>query len=304
MLKTKISGKTAIKTKNNSQKNAKLVKKNKVNFFIVSHHQIRLIRTFFYGKIFPITKYLALLFSILFIITSLYLAIFWKSKLENIENIALKYGYRAINFNVKPINYRINLYGNQQTKSEEIIAIAKECLIKNQYLSHQSIVEEIKNQIQALPWVKEVAVRLSLQESLNIYIKEHQPFAIWEDAGKKYIISQEARIIDTSNIENFNNLVILSGQDAYKNAQSLFKIISSQNQISQNIYSATWVGGRRWNIRLEDGLLIKMPADQGENIANSWRNFIEIYNMPGSTIGLKTIDLRVEGKIYLEYKQD
>ncbi len=94
-------------------------------------------------------------------------------------------------------------------------------------------------------------------------------------------------------------MVILSGKGANLHAQSLFNIFTIDPNLSANVYSATWIGDRRWDIRLENGLLIKLPEN---NLSDAWRNLIKIYHMPGSILGLKIIDLRVSDKIYLEYE--
>jgi cell division protein FtsQ len=105
--------------------------------------------------------------------------------------------------------------------------------------------------------------------------------------------------------DKFGYLVILTGKNAYKNVKSLFNILAIDPDISKNVYSATWVGGRRWDIRFENGLLIKLPSGNSDNdMRGAWNSLIKIYNMPGSLIGLKTIDLRIAKKIYLEYNDN
>ena len=94
-------------------------------------------------------------------------------------------------------------------------------------------------------------------------------------------------------------MIILSGNNANNHAISLFNIFTIDPNLSRNVYSATWVGNRRWDIRFENGLLIKLPEN---DISIAWQNLIKIYNMPGSIIGLKMIDLRIKDKIYLQYE--
>jgi cell division septal protein FtsQ len=96
----------------------------------------------------------------------------------------------------------------------------------------------------------------------------------------------------------FDHLMILTGQDANFSAKSLFNILAIDPEISANIYSATWVGSRRWDIRFSNNLLVKLPEN---NIQDAWERLIKIYNIPGSLINLNLIDLRIDKKIYLEY---
>jgi cell division septal protein FtsQ len=284
------------------------IKKNKIKSFIISRPSVRKVRGVFYNKIFPYLKYSFYLLIAILIAALIYLAIFKKSQLEKVKNNLLGYGYKVMHFNSGNIYGRINISGNKYTDYEDIANFARKYLVNYKDINNKAMIESLKNEIQTLPWVNEVVISVSLEDSLNINIEEYQPFAIWEDSSsgqdKKYIVSKDGQIIAVDNTEKFGNLVILAGKNAYKNVKSLFNILAIDPDISKNVYSATWVGGRRWNIRFESGLLIKLPGGNGDNdMRDAWDSLIKIYNMPGSLINLKTIDLRIAKKIYLEYDQ-
>ncbi len=274
---------------------------NKIKSFIISRPTIRFVLLFFHHKIFPYLKYSFYFFVVLLIGTLIYLAIFKKSQLEQIRFRIAHYGYKIINFG--PNYNKIKITGNERTAYEQVAKLARAELIKNDDINNQAMIESLKSEIEKLPWVDEVIISVSLQDSLNIHIKEHQPFAIWED-GQKYIISKTGKIIAVDNLESFDNLIILTGNNAYKNVKSLFNILAIDPEVSKNIYSATWVGGRRWDVRFENGLLVKLPSSNSDNdMSYAWGSLIKIYNMPGSLIGLKAVDLRIAKKIYLEYDE-
>ncbi len=282
------------------------IKKNKIKSFIISRPSVRKVRGVFYNKIFPYLKYSFYLLIAILIAALIYLAIFKKPQLEKVKNNLLGYGYKVMHFNNGNIYGRINISGNKYTDYEDIANFARKYLVNDKDINNKAMIESLKNEIQTLPWVNEVVISVSLKDSLNINIKEYQPFAIWEDFSsgqdKKYIVSRDGQIIAVDNTEKFGNLVILAGKNAYKNVKSLFNILAIDPDISKNVYSATWAGGRRWNIRFESGLLIKLPGGNGDNdMRDAWDSLIKIYNMPGSLINLKTIDLRIAKKIYLEY---
>ena len=93
-------------------------------------------------------------------------------------------------------------------------------------------------------------------------------------------------------------MIILSGRGANQNAKSLFNILVINSEITQDIYSANWVGNRRWDIRFFDGLLVKLPEIE---ISDAWKDLIKIYSKSKNDKAIKSIDLRVGGKIYLQY---
>lgn len=274
-------------------------KPNKVKSFIISRPSIRVIILFFSVKIFPYFKYFTYFLITIFIATIIFLAIFKKTTFEQIKNLIHKEIYKIISFNIGYSEIKID--GNNRTTHEQIASIARQYLLKDD-ITNQIIATNIKEKIEELPWVDEVVVTVTLHKNLYINVKEHQPFAIWENDKEKYITSKDGDLISYSDNEDFENLIILTGEDAYKNAKSLFNILAIDPVISENIYSATWVGSRRWDVRFKNGLLVKLPSDNSENnMGDAWNSLIKLYNTPGALIGLKMVDLRIAKKIYLGY---
>jgi cell division protein FtsQ len=190
---------------------------------------------------------------------------------------------------------RINIVGNSRVSNEQIIAAVNESKKSKPEFLIQNLVDEIKTQ---LPWVSQITITRSLPNTLNITIIEFAPFAIWQNDGRKYLIDKDGNIVPFEDQEEFRNMVTLSGKGANNHVRSLFNIFVIDPKLSENVFSATWVGDRRWDIRFENGLLIKLPEN---NISEAWQRLIKIDNMHGSLLGLKIIDLRIADKIYLEY---
>jgi cell division septal protein FtsQ len=261
----------------------------KVNV-IISHNIIPLIIRFF----------LILITLIIFIVIALKL--FWPSNFDKISSKASSYFYYYFRLSVDDFS-KINISGNKRTQESEIIEIVN--LTQGNFSNekdfrYQVAVKNLIDDIRSrLHWVKEVTISRSLPNTLNIALIEYEPFAIWQSSEVKYIIDRDGNTIPFEDIEGLEKMIILSGSEANIHARSLFNIFTIDSDLSRIVYSATWVGNRRWDIRFENGLLIKLPEN---DIANAWQNLIKIYNMPGSIIGLKVIDLRIKDKIYLEYE--
>ena len=135
-----------------------------------------------------------------------------------------------------------------------------------------------------------------------VRIDEYEPFAIWQNEKAQYVIDKEGhQIIAIKDAEEFLDLLILSGKEANLNVRYLSDILAIDPKIGKNIYSATWIGLRRWDIGFKNNLLVKLPETDADK---SWKKVVKIYNMSGSLIDLKVIDLRVSDKIYLEYNDE
>jgi cell division protein FtsQ len=196
----------------------------------------------------------------------------------------------------------VRISGNSRVSEEEIMNIiesAQKDLPKESNSDYQPLIHTLMMRIKSeLPWVDQVVVTRNMPDILNVSIVEYEPFAVWENNGEKFLTNKDGKLLPYEESEEFKNMIILSGENANLNARSLFNIFTSDPEFSRNVYSATWISNRRWDIRLESGIIIKLPQS---NISDAWQHLIKIYNMTGSIIGLQTIDLRIKDKVYLEY---
>ena len=262
---------------------------------------IRFIRSFFYVKARLFFKYFYYILLFSFIVFIPYYS--YKNQ-QDITRFKNKVVNQYIGFidKDKSSYSKIIIRGNNHTDYNDVSQIIRsqiDIFSKNKDSYLESVISVVKNNIIELPWVKNVVISRTLPNDLNVLIEEHEPFAIWQDNNIKYIIDKEGSIIIKIKDENtFSDLLILSGANANIRAKSLFNILVSDLVISQDIYSATLIGLRRWDIRFNNGLLVKLPE---LDIKKAWKNMIRIYNETGSLVGLESIDLRINGKIYLQY---
>lgn len=149
------------------------------------------------------------------------------------------------------------------------------------------------------PWIKNISIKRKLPDTLIINIEEYLPFAIWKTNKDIHLIDEEGKIISISDKEKskFLHLIVVAGEDSKNNIDSLFNMLSSNPTLFSRIKSAIFVGKRRWNLELDNGIIIKMPE---KNIINAWDKLDKILSINGSEIGIKSIDLRNSDKIFLE----
>jgi len=279
------------------------------NFFLTNSF-LRKIKNILNNFIKPILLRIFLGLIAIIFISLLAIKIYNPKLLNQIKNTSSHYFYQYFQLN----NFKfstINILGNKRVSNEDIIAIIKKFEREKGSLTHdkysdtdlillmQNLIDELKSK---LNWIDKVRIKRQMPDILNIEIEEYQPFAIWINDNKKFIIDKEGNSVpfleEYESNEEFKNMIILSGRGANQNAKSLFNILVINSEIMQDIYSANWVGNRRWDIRFFDGLLVKLPEIE---ISNAWKELIKIYANSKNDKSIKSIDLRVEGKIYLQY---
>lgn len=268
--------------------------------FIFKNYYFRRVRSYINLVLIPyLIKGFFLLLTII-LLSYFTLKIFKPNLLDKGFDVAKTYSDKYLNLD-KYAFTSIRISGVKRSDRDKIIKIVKD-IEKNRKsrTKPNSLISEISKEIKLdQDWVKELNVFRSLPNKLNIIITEYVPFAIWENGAEKYIIDRDGNKVKVDSIASFEHLIILSGKNANLNVKSLFNILAISPEISSRVYSATWIGNRRWDIRFENGLLIKLPS---ENLEEAWQRLMRLYGKKGALINLKIIDLRIFDKTYLEYK--
>lgn len=276
--------------------------KTKIKNFILGNSLLRKIRITYVNSIKPAFIKIFLISVIFFLLTIFLLQIFSPNLLLLISQ---KFSHKLSQFLDHPKSnfYIINISGNQKIEKIEIEKVVNDFYAKTKEKNQenqrfiQNLIDEIKSQ---LPLARKITVSRTIPNLLNIAIVEFEPFAIWYENEQKFIIDREGINIrykqEYEDLFDFSGMIILSGENANLYAKSLFNLISADPEIGSEIYSANWVGGRRWDLRFNNGVIVKMPEFE---ISSAWQEIKKILAMPSSS-SLKIIDLRVKNKIYLE----
>lgn len=118
---------------------------------------------------------------------------------------------------------------------------------------------EGKELIQRLSWVREAHVERRLPDTIYIGLVERVPLALWQNKGKIRLIDADGVTLANENLGKFAGLIILVGEDAPLHAPGLIRLLNVEPEIKSRVEAATWVGERRWDLKLENGAVVKMP---------------------------------------------
>ncbi|MBX3580550.1 MAG: cell division protein FtsQ/DivIB [Rhizobiaceae bacterium] len=125
--------------------------------------------------------------------------------------------------------------------------------------------EAARERIASLPWVKVAAVRKVYPDEIEVRIEEREPFAIWQRGSRLAIIERDGRIITDFDANRHSVLPLVVGDGAEKGAAFIAKI-EAHPELSSRVKGFVRVADRRWDIRLENGITIRLP-ERGEDKA-------------------------------------
>lgn len=124
----------------------------------------------------------------------------------------------------------------------------------------------IKARLEAIGWVRSARVARKLPDRLEIEIRERVPLALWQRQGRLVLIGGDGAVITGKELGRYRDLPIVIGEGAPARAAELLAALGQEPALLERVTAAVWVGGRRWNVRLRDGIEVRLP-EGGEAIA-------------------------------------
>ncbi len=167
---------------------------------------------------------------------------------------------------------------------------------------------EVQSKLEEISTVRTASVDRILPNTLHIRLEERFPAIVWQSEGKRYVVDAEGAVMEDANAKDYPNLLIMSGEGALAHTKELLALLeqvgkstngqaSQDNNIAMQVTTATWVGNRRWNIRLKNNVNIMLPED---NPQNAWKHLAQLQQERDVLEKpILAIDLRLEGKVFL-----
>ena len=123
---------------------------------------------------------------------------------------------------------------------------------------------DIKQKIEQLSWVKYVTVERRYPDTLYVTLIEREPIALWQRGGKLSVVDDEAVVLTEYNIAKFKKLLVVVGENAPQNTRALLQTLEQAPSIKSRVDAAKWVGDRRWDLTLDNKIIVRLPSEQPE----------------------------------------
>jgi cell division protein FtsQ len=154
-----------------------------------------------------------------------------------------------------------------------------------------------RDRVRALPWVGDVVIERRLPDVLVVHVTERRPMALWQFEGEVRVIDRQGEVIAGVDPRRFAELPLLVGPDAPVHAAELLAVLAGAPRYVERISAAIRVGGRRWDLRFENGVTLALPA---EDAARAWARFTAIDGRERLLQReVETIDLRLPDRMFL-----
>ena len=157
-----------------------------------------------------------------------------------------------------------------------------------------------RGRLEELPWVKSATVERRLPNIIYVQLHERRPLALWQTNAQMTVIDQSGDMMTGIDAADFSTLPVIVGPGAPARAHEVLALIESEPLFKDKITAAVLVSGRRWNLRLENGVDIKLPE---ENPQAAWSAFNRVAPdlMSSDVIA---VDLRIPDRLIIRTADD
>ncbi|MBB3613589.1 cell division protein FtsQ/DivIB [Rhizobium sp. WW22] len=153
-----------------------------------------------------------------------------------------------------------------------------------------------------LPWVQDVEVRKVYPKAVEVKLKERKAYAIWQHGSELSLIEKDGSVIAPLRDNKFAKLPLFVGRDAETAAASIDDQFAKWPEIRSHVKAFVRVAGRRWDLYLDNGVIIKLPEDDIDGALARLTKLDKDQNLLQRDIA--AVDLRIDDRTAIELTPD
>jgi cell division protein FtsQ len=155
----------------------------------------------------------------------------------------------------------ISLTGPKEVSREEILTTAG-------VTGHASLLfldaDAARVRLMANPWIADAAVSKLYPDRLQITITERQAFALWQQDGRVSVIATDGTVLEPFVEDRYRGLPLVVGKGAELQAKDFLAVVARYPEIRSELRAFVLVAERRWNLRLKNGIDVRLPESNVE----------------------------------------
>lgn len=160
-------------------------------------------------------------------------------------------------------------------------------------------IHALREELLAIPWIKDARVSRQLPDTLVIDVVERKPHAVLRKPGRLVLIDAEGHELEPISAQRAKDRLIVAGPGAGKQMEALGRLLDAAPAIKPQVREAQWIGNRRWNLTFRTGQVLALP--EGEK--KSADALVAFARLDGTSrlLGGRVVafDMRAADRIYM-----
>ena len=155
-----------------------------------------------------------------------------------------------------------------------------------------------RQRLEAIDWVASATVERRLPDTLYVTLRERRAVALWQNGTEYTLIDRNGRTVRASRMPpGAESLLLLGGPGAPDHVGELLLLLAYEPALARQLRSAVWVGQRRWNLVLSNGVEIWLPEEDAVAALQHLAKLEAQHKLLSREYGV--VDLRLPDKLYL-----
>ncbi len=153
----------------------------------------------------------------------------------------------------------------------------------------------VRERLMEDPLIRDARVRKLYPGQLVLEIVERDAFALWQNDGQVFVIASDGKPIDVLRDERLVHLPFVVGEGANERVGEFQRIMDAAGDFKSRIRAGVLVTHRRWNLKLTNGVDVKLPEQDPEAAIAALARLSREQKIIEKDI--LSIDMRVSGRM-------
>ena len=156
-------------------------------------------------------------------------------------------------------------------------------------------VEQTRERLKSNPWIADATVLKLYPGELQIGIREREAFALWQKNGQVSVIADDGTVLEPYVAPRLIELPLVVGRGAETRAKEFLAMLDRHPDLRASVRATVLVGERRWNLRLKNGVDVRLPET---DIAPALERLVALDKEKNlTTRDIVAIDLRLPDRV-------
>lgn len=120
----------------------------------------------------------------------------------------------------------------------------------------------LRERLLVFGWIADARVSRRLPDTLVIDVVERTPAAIWQHDHRLMLIDGSGVVLEHVRLDAMPDLPLVIGRDANRQTPYLARLLEGAGHLRPQVQGATWIGGRRWDLRFQSGEVLALPEGE------------------------------------------
>lgn len=162
--------------------------------------------------------------------------------------------------------------------------------------------DEARKRLEANPLIRQATVRKLYPGEVSITLTEREPYALWQVKGELFVIAADGTVIDKMDDGRFAGLPLVVGANANIRASEYLGLRARAGDLAGHIRAGTLIAGRRWNLKLDNGMDVRLPEKAPEEALKRLVSLESDYRVLDKD--LLAIDLRQPDRVVMRLTEE